>query len=153
MNWCSAGEGGSLHSFLEQIVADHMTSTPKVVTRDLTLRELCDLFQRGDFNSYPVQDHSQVIGVVSKLDVMSRFVVTRARIMPRHDDLMNLTAMDVMTPDFIYVRTETKLTRVLELIVNHRIKSMPVIETGQHFAGIISRTDVLRALQRCSQSI
>ncbi|WFU14823.1 CBS domain-containing protein [Bradyrhizobium sp. CB3481] len=139
-----------MHSFLEQIVADHMTSTPKVVTRDLTLRELCDLFQRDDFNTYPVEDRSQVIGVVSKLDVLSRFVFTPARIMPRHDDLMNLTAIDVMTPEFIYVGRETKLTRVLELIVNHRIRSMPVIETGQRLAGIISRSDVLRALQRCS---
>ncbi|WOH64294.1 CBS domain-containing protein [Bradyrhizobium sp. BWA-3-5] len=126
-----------------------MTRTPKVVTHDLTLRELCDLFERDDFNAYPVEDHSQVIGVVSKFDVMASFVFTRARIVPRYDDLMKLTAMDVMTPEFIYVGTETKLTRVLELIVNHQIRSMPVIEREQ-LAGMIARSDVQRALQRCS---
>ncbi len=129
-----------------------MTRAPKVVTRDLTLRELCGLFERDDFNAYPVEDQSQVIGMVSKFDALACFGFTRARIMRRYDDLMKLAVMDVMTPEFIYVGTETKLTRVLELIVNHRITSMPVIESGQRLAGIISRSDVMHALQWCSRN-
>ena len=43
--------------------------------------------------------------------------------MPRYDDLMKLALMDVMTPEFIYAGTETKLTKVLELIINHGIGS------------------------------
>jgi len=54
-----------------------------------------------------------------------------------------------MTPEFIYVRKETKLTRVLQLMVDHRLRSMPVIEGDQRLAGMISREDVMRALQRC----
>ena len=59
--------------------------------------------------------------------------------------------MEVMTPEFIYVGPETKLTRVLELMVSHRIRSMPVIERNQHLAGMISRADVMRALQGCAR--
>ena len=69
---------------------------------------------------------------------------------PRYDDLMNQTVANIMTPDFIYVRGETKLTRVLQLMVDHRIRSMPVIEGDQRLVGMISREDVMRALQRCS---
>ena len=54
---------------------------------------------------------------------------------PRYDDLMKQTAADIMTPDFIYVREDTKLTRVLQLMVDHRIRSMPVIEDHQRLAG------------------
>jgi CBS domain-containing protein len=68
---------------------------------------------------------------------------------PRYDDLMEQTAADIMTPDFIYVRGETKLTRVLQLMIDHRIRSMPVIEGDQRLVGMISREDVMRALQRC----
>lgn len=139
-----------MHTFLDQITADYMTPTPKVVTRDLTLRELGDLFERDDYNAYPVADQSQVIGVVSKFDFLASFVFTPAHMMPRYDDLMRLTVLDVMTPEFIYVGTETKLTRVLELMVNHRIRSMPVIERDQRLAGMISRSDVMRALQSCA---
>ena len=55
-----------------------------------------------------------------------------------------------MTPEFIYVREETKLTRVLQLMVDHRIRSMPVIEGDQRLVGMISREDVMRALQFCT---
>ena len=55
-----------------------------------------------------------------------------------------------MTPDFIYVRGETRLTRVLQLMVEHRIRSMPVIEGDQQLVGMIAREDVMRTLQRCA---
>jgi CBS domain-containing protein len=35
-------------------------------------------------------------------------------------------------------------------MVDHRIRSMPVIDGDQGLAGIISREDVMRALQRCT---
>lgn len=139
-----------MYIFLEQVTADYMTRKPKVVTRDLSLRELGDLFERDDFNAYPVVDQSQVIAVVSKFDFLTSFVFTPAHIVPRYDDLMSLTVMDVMTPEFIYVAPETRLTRVLELMVNHRIRSMPVIEKDQRLAGVISRSDVVRALRSCA---
>lgn len=140
-----------MYTFLDQITADYMTRAPKVVTRDISLRELGDLFERDDFNAYAVVDQSQVIGVVSKFDFLASFVFTPAHMMPRYDDLMRLTVIDVMTSEFIYVGTETKLTRVLELMVNHRIRSMPVIERDQGLAGMISRSDVMRALQSCAR--
>jgi CBS domain-containing protein len=140
-----------VYTFLDQITADYMTRAPKVVTRDISLRELGDLFERDDFNAYAVVDQSQVIGVVSKFDFLASFVFTPAHMMPRYDDLMRLTVIDVMTSEFIYVGTETKLTRVLELMVNHRIRSMPVIERDQGLAGMISRSDVMRALQSCAR--
>jgi CBS domain-containing protein len=139
-----------LYSFLEQTVADHMTWDVKIVTRSIKLRELGALFEKEDFNAYPVVENGQVVGVVSKFDHLSCFVFTPARMMPRYDDLMNRTVADIMTPEFIYVGTDTRLTRVLQLMVDHRIRSMPVIDDGQRLVGIISREDVMRALQRCA---
>jgi CBS domain-containing protein len=141
-----------LESFIEQVVANHMTREVKTVARGLTLRELGDLFERQDFNTYPVEENGQVVGLVSKFDHLACFVFTPARMMPHYDDLMKRTVGDVMTSDFIYVGTDTRLTRVLQLMVDHRIRSMPVIDGDQRLAGIISREDVMRALQRCSAS-
>jgi CBS domain-containing protein len=72
--------------------------------------------------------------------------------MPHYNHLMKRTVADIMTSDFVYVGTDTKLTRVLQLMVDHRIRSIPVIDNDQQLAGIISREDVMRALQRCSGS-
>jgi CBS domain-containing protein len=139
-----------LDSFIDQVVADHMTRKVTTVSRGLTLRELGNLFEREDFNTYPVVENGQVVGLVSKFDHLACFVFTPARMMPRYDDLMKRTVGDIMTSDFIYVGTDTRLTRVLQLMVDHRIRSMPAIDNDQRLAGIISREDVMRALQRCS---
>jgi CBS-domain-containing membrane protein len=140
----------ALYNFLEQTAADHMTRTASTVRCELMLQELEELFEKDDFNAYPVEENSQVVGVVSKFDFLACFVFSPASMVPRYDDLMKRTVADIMTPDFISVREETKLTRVLQLMVDHRIRSMPVIEGDHRLVGMISREDVMRALQRCS---
>ena len=137
-----------MYTFIDQIVADHMTRDVKTVTRDVSMRELGDLFEKDDFNAYPVRDGSQVVGLVSKFDYLACFIFTPAHMMPRYDDLMKRTVADVMSPEFIYVEEETRLTRVLQLMVDHRLRSMPVIHNDQRLAGMIAREDVIRALHR-----
>jgi CBS domain-containing protein len=137
----------ALYKFLEQIVAPYMTREPRIVTLDTTMRELGELFEKQDFNAYPVTDGGQVIGIVSKFDYLSCFVFTPACMIPRYCDLMQRKVADVMNSEFIYVLPETRLTRVIELMINHRLRSMPVLERDQRLAGIISRKDVMCALQ------
>jgi CBS-domain-containing membrane protein len=139
-----------LYKFLERVTADAMTRNAQTVSRHVTLRELGDLFEKEDFNAFPVEENSQIVGIVSKFDYLANFIFTPAHMIPRYEDLMKRTVADIMTPDFIYVRPETKLTRVLQLMVDHRLRSMPVIEADQRLAGMISREDVMGALQRCA---
>lgn len=137
-----------MYTFLEQTVADHMTRDVKTVTRGVTLRELGELFEQDDFNAYPVEENTQVVGLVSKFDFLACFVFTPAHMMPRYEDLMKRTVADAMSSEFIYVGADTKLTRVLQLMVGHRLRSIPVIDGDQRLAGMISREDVIRALHR-----
>jgi CBS domain-containing protein len=116
------------------------------VTRTLSLRQLGDMIRRDDFNTYPVVEDGQVIGIVTKFDVLKCFAFTPSQMVPRYSDLMNRTVGDVMVSDFIYVRPDTRLTRVLQLMVEHRIRSIPVIDINSRLAGIIAREDVLKAL-------
>jgi predicted transcriptional regulator len=141
-----------LYSFLGQIVSDHMTRDVTTVRRDLTMRELGRLFEATDYNGYPVEEDSQVIGFVTKFDYLACFEFKPARILPHYDDLMKRTVGDVMTADFIYVRSDTKLTRVLQLMVEHRIRSMPVIDSRLRILGIIAREDIIRALEQCARN-
>jgi CBS-domain-containing membrane protein len=135
-----------LYKFLEETAGNYMTRTVTTVTRGITVRELSDMFERDDFNTYPVQEEAEAVGIVTKFDLLKCFAFTPNQMVPRYADLMNRTVADVMTPDFIYVRSDTKLTRVLQLMVEHRIRSVPVIDGGHRLAGIIARADILRAL-------
>jgi CBS-domain-containing membrane protein len=128
-----------------------MTSDVKTVSRFVTLRELGERFDKDDFNAYPVEEKSQIVGLVSKFDFIARFIFTTSLMVPHYDELMTQTVAEIMKPDFIYVRRETKLTRVLQLMVEHRIRSMPVVEEDQRLTGMISREDVMRALRHCTR--
>lgn len=141
-----------MYKFLEETVAGYMTRAVKTVTRELTVRELGNMFERDDFNTYPVEEDGQAVGIVTKFDLLKCFAFTPSQMVPRYGELMKRTVADVMTSEFIYVRSDTKLTRVLQLMVEHRIRSVPVIDSDQRLAGIIAREDILRALEACSGS-
>jgi CBS domain-containing protein len=124
-----------------------MTRSVTTVARDVSVRELLRLFERDDFNAYPVVEGAYVVGLVTKLDFLRCFAFTRTHMVPHYDELMNRVVSDIMSPTFIYVGAETKLTRVLQLMVEHRIRSVPVID-GDKLIGIVSREDVMRSLKR-----
>lgn len=141
-----------MYRFLQQTVADYMTRTVKTVTRELTVGELNQMFERDDFNTYPVEEDAQVVGLVTKFDLLKCFAFTPNQMMPRYDDLMDRTVADIMTSAYIYVGADTRLTRVLQLMVEHRIRSIPAIDSDHRLVGIIAREDVIRALAVCTES-
>jgi CBS domain-containing protein len=136
-----------VYQFLEQTADGYMTRNVKTVPRDLSMLELSEMFERDDFNSYPVEEDGQVVGIVTKFDILKCFAFTPSQMVPRYLDLMNRKVGDVMTPEFIYVRPDTRLTRVLQLMVEHKIRSIIVLDGTQRLVGIIAREDVITALK------
>ncbi len=135
-----------MHRFLEASAGQFMTRTVKTVTRDTSLRELQGMFDEDGFNFYPVREGEDIVGVVSNFDFLKCFAFNPGRMVPAYDDLLSRTVADVMTPEFIYVDPATRLTRVLQLMVDHRLKSVPVLDARHRLAGIIAREDIMRAL-------
>ncbi len=135
-----------MHRFLEASVEDYMTKTVVTVARDMTMRELQARFDEFDFNAFPVDENGDIVGLVTKFDFLKCFSFSPRRMLPNYDVLMTQTVEDVMTPDFIYVDAETKLTRVLQLVLDHRIRSIPVLDAAHRLTGIIAREDIIRAL-------
>jgi CBS-domain-containing membrane protein len=127
-----------------------MTRGVKTVKRQMSVRELNQMFESDDFNTYPVEEETQVVGLVTKFDLLKCFAFTPSQMVPRYDDLMNRTVADIMTSAFIYVSADTRLTRVLQLMVEHSIRSIPAIDRDNRLVGIIAREDVIRALAACA---
>jgi CBS-domain-containing membrane protein len=139
-----------LYRFLQQTVGDYMTRSVKTVKRQTSVRELNEMFGSDDFNTYPVEEETQVVGLVTKFDLLKCFAFTPSQMVPRYDDLMNRTVADIMTSAFLYVSADTRLTRVLQLMVEHRIRSVPAIDRDNRLVGIIAREDIIRALAACA---
>src|SRR4249919_4274230 len=138
---------GATYRFLECAASQYMTPAVQTVTRQVTLRDLEALFERHDFNAFPVVEAGKVLGIVTKFDFLQAFAFTTGQIVPHFDELMRGTVADVMTEAVVHVEPTAPLTRVLQLMVNLRNRSFPVIGPDRRLVGMISREDVMRALK------
>ena len=123
-----------------------MTPSVTTVTRQITLGELGQLFEKHDFNSFPVVEDGKVLGIVTKFDFLRTFAFTTGQMLPHYDELMQRRVVEMMTEAVVHVEPEAPLTRVLQLMVSLKARSFPVISPERRLVGIISREDVMRAL-------
>jgi len=129
-----------MYEFLQERVETNMTET--------TVGDLYRLFAADDFDAYPVVRGDALVGIVSKLDALNVFALSQDHILPRYKEGMATTVDEIMTSDVIAVDGESSLQRVLELLVKHRIKSLPVVDDRRNLVGMIAREDVMRAMER-----
>jgi CBS domain-containing protein len=134
-----------MYRFLEKHVADYMSAPVVSVQPDTPLLELERRFAQHDFNSFPVLDGALLVGVVTKFDILKVFAFTPRSVVPRYEVLSQLHAAQIMTRDVITFTPDTALTRVLQTLVDFRVKSFPVVD-GRRVVGIIAREDLVIAL-------
>jgi len=147
----SNGPGRAMYRFLECTASQYMTPAVEAVTRQVTMRDLETLFEKHDFNAFPVVEAGKVLGIVTKFDFLRAFAFTTSQIVPHFDELMRRTVADVMTEAVVHVEPAAPLTRVLQLMVSLSIRSFPVIGSDRQLVGMISREDVMRALRETTQ--
>jgi predicted transcriptional regulator len=137
-----------MYEFLEEVVGNNMTAEVRSVAPETTVGELYQLFAADDFDAYPVVQDDKVVGIVSKLDALKPFAFTEDQLVPHYKDGMATTADEIMSANVVAVEPDTHLQRVLELMIKHRVKSLPVVDQWQGLVGIIAREDVMRAIGR-----
>ena len=127
-----------------------MTPNPLTVRSDTTIRRLRQLFDANDFNMFPVVDEDGVLrGVVTKLDVLKMYRPWSGRITVNVRALWAEHVEDIMSRGLTSVTPEDSVTTALTLMVNRRLRSIPVVQRQTRkpmLVGIVSRKDVLRSL-------
>jgi CBS domain-containing protein len=139
-----------VYRFLECTAAQYMTCPVMTVTRQVTMGELGKLFEKHDFNSFPVVEDENLLGIVTKLDFLRAFAFTTGQMLPHYDELMQRRVGEMMMEAVVHVEPTAPLTRVLQLMVSLKMRSFPVIGPERQLLGIISREDVMRALEEAT---
>ncbi|MCA0969822.1 CBS domain-containing protein [Halobacillus litoralis] len=99
-----------------------------------TVQKWYDYNSETKHNRYPVVDlHNRVVGIVTSKDVIAKDPGVRID--------------KVMTKNPMTVNTTTSLANAAHVMVWEGIELMPVVDSSHHLQGIISRQDVLKALQ------
>jgi CBS domain-containing protein len=133
------------------LVHDVMSTAPVTVSPATPVSDLLALFDRHDFNAFPVvNDRSQVVGVVSKLDVLSAFLAERMPPYSADGTISEVRTDALMMHDVIAVGAEDSLLPAGELMVGAKLYSLPVVERqgGEPLlVGMVRRGEILRGLR------
>ena len=129
-------------------VREVMTSAPMTVTPQTRFDELYELFARHDVGAFPVvSDDGVLLGLVTKLDLLRAFAREQAN--PKAADLPAEPASRLMRPGILSIEADNTATSALELMVETRLQSLPVVHRGPGapvLVGMVSRGDLLRGL-------
>jgi CBS domain-containing protein len=132
-------------------VHDVMTWAPITVTPTTTVGDLIALFDRHQFNAFPVTDTRGVlIGIVTKLDVLRMYRPDENLRIPAAGTLHSRRVRDIMRPGVVSVEPEDPVVVAADLMVETRLRSLPVVERksgNRVLIGMVSQGDLLRGLR------
>jgi CBS-domain-containing membrane protein len=112
-------------------VKDIMTKQVIHARADLPTADVAELLSKNRISAVPItDDNGMVIGLVSEYDLMAKH---------------GKTAREVMTPGVISVTEDTDVEDVRFLLIERRIRRVPVM-AGQELVGIVSRRDIVRLM-------
>jgi len=124
-------------------VSDHMNHHPVTFNQDMTLEaavdRLTDVAQLGG----PVVDvNHKVVGFLSEQDCLSRMLLSSY-----HDEGLAFVR-DLMRKDVLTVHMNSGIIELAQLMLGLKPKIYPVVDDNGVLQGVISRTDVLRAIDQ-----
>jgi CBS domain-containing protein len=142
--------------------ADVMQRGVEAVTAETSIEEAIRIMLSGRFSGVPVVDAQRaLVGMLTEGDLLRRIETGTAVEAPawrawlagpgrsagRYVRTHARKVGEIMTTPVVSVPPDAELAEVVALMESRRIKRVPVVEGGR-LAGIISRADLLRALER-----
>ncbi|MGH7774714.1 MAG: CBS domain-containing protein [Candidatus Binatia bacterium] len=115
------------------MVGERMIQDPVSVTPQDTLATARTKMQAGGFRQLPVVEDGKLVGIVTDRDIRWN-----------RKQMMITKVNAAMTKDLVTVTPETSLEKAAQVILQHKIGGLPVVQ-GEKLVGIITTTDILKA--------
>ena len=132
-------------------VHEIMSTSPVTVGPTTSVSELLALFDRHDFNAFPVLDErGRLLGIVSKLDVLELFLGDGAPTRAATGAFGTTPVEDLMHHEIVSVEAREPISAAGAVMVATNLRSLPVVERQDDrlmLVGMLSRGDVLRGLR------
>ncbi|HUO54883.1 MAG TPA: CBS domain-containing protein [Rhodoblastus sp.] len=144
------------------LASDIMTSPARTIGPDATIEEAIALMLSLHVSGLPVADaDGRLLGVISEGDFLRRAELGTTKRKPRWIEFLlgpgetaesyvmshGRRVQEIMTRDVATVTAAASINEAVELMERRKVKRLPVM-TGEHVVGIITRSDLLRALSK-----
>jgi len=120
------------------LVSDYMSSAPVTVHKDDNYDIAFEIMEKKNMHHLPVVDgENKVVGIVTRRDLQ-----LAARVFKEAPTEIS----DVMHTPVFTTTANAKLSSAVKLMHENRIGCLPVIGEDKHVMGMVTETDLFRAL-------
>ncbi len=135
----------------ETRVRDVMTSSVVTIPPDTTVPAAMAMMRHHGIRHLPVVEHGRLVGMVSRGDLReasSGAAFVNADTYELHFMLSRLTVSKLMARKVITITADAFIVRAAELMTEHKIAGLPVVDADGAVIGIITESDLLKLLVR-----
>jgi CBS domain-containing protein len=113
-----------------------------------SVSKVAQLMKTEDVGSIPVienQDTKKLIGIVTDRDLA-------LQILPDERNSHAMNVVDVMTHEVITCRESDDIQKAVDLMANHQLRRMPIVDRDHRIVGIISQADIATRVNKTEET-
>jgi CBS domain-containing protein len=127
--------GSGQETAMEHQLRDVMTTGVETVAPGDTIRYAAEKMEALDIGSLPVCDGERLVGVLTDRDIAIRAVASGR-------DPNRTTVIETMTPRLVFAYEEQPIAEAVELMREHEIRRLPIVDRGRRLVGIVALADL-----------
>ena len=116
------------------LVKDVMNKNVIVAKPDVTVREASKVMAKFHIGSLIIQSAGKIIGIMTERDVLQAVATGK--------DPETTLVEEIMSKNVITIEPDKKIEDAVELMIEHKIKKLPVVSEGK-LVGIITASDII----------
>lgn len=114
-------------------IREIMTPNPRTVQLSDTLQVAAQIMRDEDTGAVPVIEDGRVVGMITDRDIVIRAVA---------DGDYECTIDDIVSDDVVCATPDMSTSEVADLMSEHQIRRLPVVDDDENLIGIVSIGDL-----------
>ena len=134
------------------LVRDWMTQDPVTITDETSMMKAIHIMKERRFRRLPVIHQGKLVGMVTDRD-LKEASPSKATTLDVHELyylLAELQIKEIMTKNPLSVSPDDTVEHAAQLMLEHTISGLPVVDAEGKLLGILTQTDVFRAFMHIS---
>ena len=130
-------------------VKEHMSAPALTIAPETSFQDALKLMHERKIRRLPIVDQDGVlVGIVSERDLLhaAPSPATSLSIWELNYLLWRLQVKDLMSKDVLTVTPDTPLQNAATMMIEKKIGGMPVVDEERRVVGVITETDIFKAL-------
>lgn len=124
-----------------------MTTSPSTIAADATVAQAIEMLHDLDVRHLPVVQGDELVGMLSDRDLRGLSLATTGgdEAQVAAGRYLERTVADVMVGDVVTLDSSDDVAEAIDMLLEHRVGAVPVVDRFGSLVGIVSYVDLLRA--------